>query len=679
LQPAPTITALALLATPAASQSAGIPDDHFARDLANLRPELRETVASIQTTLGTMGTSLRLVAMIPELEHRSGCFHDFDGDGDLDFVSTERVHGLEDVQVHRNDERGWRRTGRSGRGIQQKHPLDAWVLTDAGSGTPAVVLPVGWPPHLFLLRMDRSGRFVGDPQPLGEHLPPRLSSPAGVDNCPYTILDCAAAGPGRPARIRGRMDDQAEHGARATVEFTIELDRDSRVRTSFRAVEDRQPELGEIPTAIAAVPSPARCEHESDERRAILGTELRDIDRDGTLDLVLFSGVLSTHIFPGQPGDGRLSFAAERGRARDLPIEDLRMWLPIAARPAAPGDPFAWAARDALERIGFRIEQPGIGEAEFVVWTERRKGWLLNYYAVADGLVPVQDYRTAWPATASGRNHLSESHRQVLLLDADHDGGLDVLSVHVGEEFVWLKPPPAGGGFVSAEHTRKIRPGVERAGIVHGLGERHDAANRVLAYFDDRVELPRSPNGGYPISVEEVPVRGPGGVRTRFCVYLRWKKVGLFFEIAPPPARTGDRRTRRLAGWVRRAERRAEMRHFHWACDARTCSITGTHHREVDLDAADLWARALDLADSDADRGWLHWRIARSASRAGDLDRARSAYQSFVELSGRIEALDDAHPDLAALFTDPRFRAAHRGWAESASVVRPEELVLESR
>ena len=194
-----------------------------------------------------------------------------------------------------------------------------------------------------------------------------------------------------------------------------------------------------------------------------------------------------------------------------------------------------------LAHLGLRFDVARRFDAAFTVRTERGKGWLLNYYATDVGLVPVQDYRSRWPHK-DDCHPLSESHREAVVFDADHDRTPDILSVHVGQQFEWLRSPPKQRSRASMEHTREVDARRLRCGIVHGLGERLDEANRVLVQFEEDVQMPKSPGGQSPITVSRVPIYGPGGARARYCVLVRPLGLGLFFEVASVTPATARRR-----------------------------------------------------------------------------------------------------------------------------------------
>ena len=64
-------------------------DSHPDTDFAPKLPlDDRRLAMSIQAQLIEMDSALRLVAVVPGLENRYGCFADVDGDGDLDYVAS---------------------------------------------------------------------------------------------------------------------------------------------------------------------------------------------------------------------------------------------------------------------------------------------------------------------------------------------------------------------------------------------------------------------------------------------------------------------------------------------------------------------------------------------------------------------------------------------------------------
>ncbi len=634
-------------------------DETYARDLAALNKRQREYAEQIQQRLQSLGTDLRLVAMIPNLENRYGSFADIDGDGDLDYIATEMTNAKQEVRLHRSEIKNWRRSSARSRGIDKKQPLIPHFFANVGRGRRAVVLPVGWPPYVFILALSPNGEFVGKPRSLGEYLPRRLSQAAGIDNNPYVIESIEDATKTTPARIYGRMTDE---NARSTqdVRFVLTLLRDGTVQSEVKQVEPG-PKVGPAPLFYEVVKSAALCEHESGERTSIIAREVADVNEDGIDDVVIFSGVLSAHVFPGSLRNNKLTFGKELGRGRDVPIEDLRTWFPVRLAAGDGEKPYATAARSQLARIGMRIDSYRQFDAVLTLRTERHKGWFLNYYATDAGLVPVQDYRSWWPHKKE-HNPLIEEHRQSMVLDADHDRSPDMLSVHIGQQYAWLRPPPKERDMLPEGHTRQIQAGSLRCGIVHGLGERHDDKNRVLVQFDDDVQLPKGPNAGYPISVSRVPVYGRAAKRERYCVFFRPRKLGLFFEVVTVSPEVARRR--QYEAWLRRGERRLEMQPHYGACDLKTCQIGEKHHQEVFDDAVALFRRGLPFADSARDKAIIWRNVARVHGRAGRLKQARRAYERFVMLAKTVEPLAAPHPDLVGLFADEAFRVLHGGWAK---------------
>jgi len=642
-----------------------VPDESYAVDLETLSKRQREYAVQIQQRLQSLPTNLRLVAMIPNLENRYGSFADVDGDGDLDYVATEMVATKEEVRMHFREAKRWRRGASRSRGLNKRHPLLPQFIANAGRQRGAVVLPVGTAPYLYLLELGAGGDFIGKPKPLGQYLPRRLSRPAGVANNPYVIESVESATKTTPARIHGRMTDENAR-QRQDVRFTLTLQRDGTVLSEVKQVAPG-PTMGSIPVAFRSVASAANCEHSSAERRSIIATEIRDANGDGIDDVVIFSGMLSAHVFLGSLKDGRLSFGRELDSGRDLPIADLRLWFPYKMEAGKGERPFATKARSQLANIGWQLQPQRRMDALFTLHTERRRGWLLNYYAAGDAVVPVMDYRSHWPHKQD-QNPMVEHYRQSLVLDADHDRSPDILSVHVGSEFKWLRPTPKPRDEIPMGHRQELNGGRLRCGIVHGLGERHDEANRVLVQFDDEIKLPKNPGEGYPISVAKVPVYGRAGNRVRYCVLFRARRLGLFFEVAPVTPEVA--RVRQAAAWARRAERRLEMQPYYLACDQGVCEHDEPHHSEVFDDAIALFKRGLELAENARDKAVIWRNVARVHGRAGQIKRARRAYERFVMLARVIEPLAAPHPDLVALFADEEFRALHAGWAKKLPTAR---------
>ena len=135
-------------------------DETYARDLAALNKRQREYAEQIQQRLQSLGTDLRLVAMIPSLESRYGSFADIDGDGDLDYIATEMTNAKQEVRLHRSEIKSWRRSSSRSRGIDKKQPLIPHFFANVGRGRRAVVLPVAWPPYVFILALSPNGDFT---------------------------------------------------------------------------------------------------------------------------------------------------------------------------------------------------------------------------------------------------------------------------------------------------------------------------------------------------------------------------------------------------------------------------------------------------------------------------------------------------------------------------------------
>ncbi|MFT4514905.1 MAG: hypothetical protein ACI89X_000162 [Planctomycetota bacterium] len=646
--------------------------DTYTRDLEVLNQRDRASAEQIHARLQSLGTDLHLVAVIPRLQNRYGCFADVDGDGDLDYLSTEMTNRKEQVRLHRNGDTGWRHGSSRGEGVDKKHPLIPWFLENDGTGSRAMVVPTRVAPYLVMLRLNPRGDFRGKAVSLQGYLPRRLSRARGTSNSPYTIEACESATEFRPARIIGRLTDENDR-SRQDVRFALTLLEDGTVEVEVKQVAPG-PTINRIFKDITVVKSPSACEHESSERESIVTSHVADVNGDGIDDLVVFSGVLSAHVFPGVLKDGKaafgkeLNFGDQSGHGRDLPIEDLRIWFPVVLRAGPKELPYAHAARAQLARIGFRVESERRHDAVFSIRTERRKGWFLNYYAVNDGLVPVQDYRSWWPHKQD-HHPMIEEYRASVVIDADHDRSPDILSVHVGQQFEWLRPPPKERGMLPDRHIRKVDAGRLRCGIVHGLGERHDDANRVLVQFEDDVKLPKDPSDGYPISVTKVPVHDGSGIvsRWRYCVHVRPRQLGFIFEIAPVDPVVAKKR--QFLAWTRRADRRLEMQPHYWACDTEVCRASEQLHLEVFADAVALFKKALPLAGNARDKGSVWRHIARCHGRSGDLDAAKRAYERFVMIAKVVESLDAPHADLRGLFADESFLALHRGWCKKWPVI----------
>jgi hypothetical protein len=604
--------------------------------------------------------------MIPGLKNRGGCFADLDGDGDLDYVAAEVWGVTAKVRIFLRRHRDWRRgSGRtSDRGQQSLQ--DPWFVANIGNGRGAIVLPVSSPPYLYLLPLTSGGNFDGKPRPLGEFLPERLSQLQGVSSSPYRIESVEGATATSPARIRGRLADENARESQ-DLRFVVTLMPDGSVLSDAKQVAPG-PEVGAMPAAYKVQEFASACAHESDERRSIIARDLADVDGDGIADAVLFSGVFSGHVFPGNYRGGKLTFGEERGRGCDVPIEDLRIWFPVRMVAGAGERPYATLARSKLAHLGLRFDVARRFDAAFTVRTERGKGWLLNYYATDAGLVPVQDYRSRWPHK-DDCHPLSESHREAIVFDADHDRTPDILSVHVGQQFEWLRSPPRQRSRASMEHTREVDARRLRCGIVHGLGERLDEANRVLVQFEEDVQMPKSPGGQSPITVSRVPIYGPGGARARYCVLVRPLGLGLFFEVASVTPATARRR--RYDAWSRRGERRLEMMPHYWACDEGVCEGVDHHHDAVFDDAVALFRRGAEFADTRREKAIVWRNVARAYGRAGRLKPARRAYERFVMMAKVVEPLTPAPPDLARLFADETFRALHGGWAKRWRTIKP--------
>lgn len=642
---------------------APLPGETYARDLEVLNKRDRAYAEEIRARLGELGSDLQLVAVIPRLDNRYGCFADVDGDGDLDYLSTEVTQGKEEVRLHRNSDTGWRNGGSRSQEIDKKRPLVPWFLDNDGTGKRVMVVPLAVAPYLMLFRLNPRGDFTGRAESLQEYLPRRLSRPQGLDNNPYTIEKCEGATEFRDARIVGRMTDENDR-SRQDVRFELTLRKDGSIGVSIKQVAPG-PKVERAYKRITPVESAAGCKHQSGERDAIVATHMTDVNGDGIDDLVMFSGVLSAHVFPGVLKAGSkafeksLGFGAQAGTPRALPIEDLRIWFPVPLLAGPKERPYAYEARAQLARIGFRIDSDKRHDAAFTIRTGLGRGWFLNYYATGEGLVPVQDYRSSWPHK-TGHHPMVERYRDSVVLDADHDRTPDLLSVHVGQQFEWLRPQPKERAVRPSKHRRDVEPGRLRCGIVHGLGERHDEVNGVLVQFDEEVRLSKNPNDEYPVRVTRVPVYEGDVTRWRYCVLFRPRSIGYIFEVAS--VAPDVRQQRRYEAWLRRGERRLEMQPFYRACDQGECKTDEPVAQEVFVDAIALFKKALPLARDARAKGMVWRHIARCHGRSGDLDAARRAYERFVMTAKVVEKLAAPDPDLRALFADESFRALHRGW-----------------
>ncbi|MCB9889579.1 MAG: hypothetical protein H6836_08365 [Planctomycetes bacterium] len=609
--------------------------------------------------------------MIPRLHARYGAFADLDGDGDLDYVATEMTHDPERIAIHLRIKDGWRRVAEAGREFQAKHPLRPWVIGDDGTGNPAVLVPTGWPPHFYLYRTDGRGRFRGKPLTFAEQLPKRISRAMGVDNNPYGVTRVVSAKGGLPARIEGIMEDKDENGRKASATFVVEL-HGQRVIGKSKAIPDQQDQIdwSRFPAHVTPVRRECGCnneEHQGPERRAIMATKPLDLNGDGITDVVHFTGDFAAHVFLGRrdPKSGKVVFGEEQAGPFGIPRLRSYQWFWDFMRTTGSPSGYAVNAVEVFDKIGFRILLPEQGDARVVMLSEKRHGFVVNYYWTGSQLVPVFWNRSLFPRRNGDDFGWTSRRRKTLLVDCDGDGSLDLLSRIPGHEFRWLRRPKPGQVFLTSGDYRDL--GDFRYMVTYWPGESNYAATRSLLAAQRETGVPKDRHMGLPVELESVPVFvGDTISGHRYCLYDRSCRVGTFLAVRPAQQSPAGNRPLRERAWRRRGERLLELDSAFYHCDQQItedplkfCTPSGKRSSARHAAARFFFRTALTFADTRPQRASLHHLLARCASRMQDQDAAMAAYDRYVALGRRIDPLDRFHSDLAWLFSRDWFRRYH--------------------
>lgn len=630
-------------------------------------PDRRAVLDELSARLEALGGPLEVVEVIPALEGRYGAFSDLDADGDLDYVATEMSHRREQVAIHLRGPRRWRRASLRNSEFRAKHPLVPWILSDDGSGRPAVVLPTGWPPYFYVFATDGQGRFRGEPLLLGDALPERLTSAGGVDDNPYTITRILPAGDGT-ARILGSMTDQDPFSDAARfAEWEIALTGDGPVGRHLTVPEPKSDvDWDAFPDVVRPFMRTSGCSHAhhvSSARRAIMATKRLDLDGDGVLDLVHFTGDFAAHVFLGVRDEesGKVGYPAELPVVHPLPVEDSVLWFGTALTTATEESGYATNALRIFERLDFTIELPDEGDARVVMYSHARHNFLVQYYWTGETLTPVPWYRVISPELQSpDQTGWWQGSRTILMEDWDDQGSLDTLVVAPFKATRLVSPREEGKPF-SGEY-RDLEP--HRYALMYLEGDARENERHLLFLAPEATGVPENRHLGLPLELERVPVfEGSEIVAHRICLYYRPWKLGIFLAEPEREARPEADRARRLATWMRRGEQLMYADRFFQNCDRHilggredVCVSSGPPHPFGHERALWFFEQARRHASTDEEHAELAHRLARSYSRTRDLRRGLEAYQRYVDLTQTIEPVNSAHADLTWLFAQPRFR-----------------------
>lgn len=636
-----------------------------------LRSDRREVVEQLARSLGRAGTGLRIVDVVDDLHGRYGAFGDIDGDGDLDYVATEMSHREERVTIHLRGNGGdWRAASSRTRPIRTKHPLQPWIVRDDGTGNVAIVLPTGWPPYFYVFATNGRGRFHGQAIDFLEALPKRSSSSNGVDDNPYKITAVVSAKDDRAARVIGTMDDVGSRSDAARhVEWEIALEDGGPVgRSNVGRAREDDVDWDCFPYCVAPPVRQPTCydeAHVSSTRRAIMASERLDLDDDGVLDLVHFTGDFAAHVFLGvrDPTTGLVRYETELAHTYPLPIEDAWLWF-WDRMDAGPDGGLAGNAPQVFTKLGFQIDVPRSGDARVVMYSLARKAFLVQYHWTGESLIPIIWYRTITPGFhLPNQNGWWQRDRVILMDDWDGEGTLDTLLVAPFAATRWTGDPPANTGsqYVDDRDVRTLED--HRYALMYLEGGAPEHERHTLFFAPQATGVPEDRHDGLPLEIERVPVFENDEVaRERICLYYRPWKLGIFLEATNAPASSGERH----ATWMRRGEQvLAGRRHF-LDCDRQLfdddgCVSTGPRRERCNERAVWFFEQALEHASTPAERADTWHRIARCHSRLERIDPALNAFSRFVELATVDDPMRDRHGDLAWLFAQPEFRE----WADA--------------
>lgn len=643
-------------------------------------PEL--WIARLEAALAEIGAPLEVVDVIEGVEGRYGAFGDLDGDGDLDYAATEMSHRREELALFvRGSEDRWRRSSVRSKPFQSRHPLVPWILGDDGSGHPAVVLPTGWPPYFYVIPTDGQGRFRGKPIEFEEALPARRYESEGVDDCPYRITELYSAGANHAARIHGELDEAGRGSAPPLyAQWEVRLESKGPQGRSMRTPDPgKRIDWARLPRTITPVEQPGceHPEHDSPTRRSIMGSRLIDLNGDGMRDLVHFTGDFAAHVFLGERDEetGDLFFDEELPGAEPLPIEDAWYWFFDRMESFDDSGGYATNATEVLQKLSFHIDTRDSGDAQIVMYGDRRKSWFVEYYWTGEKLIPLIWYRSANPrAIYADQDGWFQGEREQLVEDWNGDGALDTLLVAPFHAMRWKgERPEQGGGItfiVEGEDFEFMEK--HRFALVYQAGATR-LGQTTLGFAPKADEVPEDRHMGYPIELASVPVfRGDKIVEERVALLVRDWNLAVFLA---PKKRTPSRGAL-FRKWLRRGEQAFVQDRYFLECDARllnqsdaACVPSGEATPRGHQRALWFFEKALELAQTHGQRADTLHRIARCHSRLHDLGKALRAYSDYVEVANSIEPLNSAHSDLTWLFSQPRFRDWH-AWRRSKFEIR---------
>ncbi len=626
-------------------------------------------VEEIRSALRSIGDPLEVVDVVEGVEGRYGAFADLDGDGDLDYVATEMSHRREEIALHiRGPQNRWRRSSVHHKSLRSKHPLVPWVISNDGTGHAGVLVPTGWPPYLTLLRTDGRGRFRGPAVSLESALPKRLHRSGGVDDMPYEITSVIPASEGHAARVLGEMHEGGDPERDA--QWQIVLSESGPIGNALIVPSPADDvDWSSLPESVNPVTQP-HCgdpSHHSLTRRSIMSSQQLDLDEDGVLDLIYFTGDFAAHVFLGarNPETGLITYDEELPGAEPLPIEDAFYWFWDRMESFSPEGGYASNTGEIFEKLQFTIRKPTTGDARFLMYGEARKSWLVEYYWTGKSLIPLIWYRNTNPKLLHrGQDGWWSKSREQLVEDWDRDGAIDTLVAGPFRAMRWIgeRPEQTGGTtfIMEGEDFKFLEP--YRYALIYHAGA-YRSPRTTLCFSPKATGIPEDRHMGLPLEIARVPVfRGDVVTEERICVFVRSLRASIF--LAPRDHETTDAELFRT--WIRRGEQAFVQDRYFVECDARigrdpeeACVASGERTPRGHQRALYFFEQAIRFAQSDSERADLHHLVARCHSRRRDLKSALESYAEFVSKSGTIEPLNIAHADLTWLFSQPKFRDWH--------------------